>query len=48
MFVARIVGAWMEPAIPRSAWALFRSPPRSDARGRIVLLQHRDPDDHSA
>jgi len=45
MFVARVVGSSMEPTIPRGAWALFRSPPRSDPRGRVVLLQRRDPDD---
>ena len=42
MFVARIVGRSMEPAIPEGAHALFRAPVRGTRQGKTVLVQLRD------
>lgn len=40
MFVARVVGKSMEPAIPDGAYCLFRSPRGGSREGRIVLVWH--------
>ncbi len=37
MFVARVVGRSMEPAIPDGAWCLFAAPVTGTRQGRIVL-----------
>ena len=42
MFVARIVGQSMEPAIPDGAYALFRAPVTGTRQGKTVLVQLRD------
>ena len=42
MFVARVVGRSMEPAIPDGAWCLFAAPVTGTRQGRIVLAALRD------
>ena len=42
MFVARIVGRSMEPAIPDGAYALFRAPVAGTRQGKTVLVELRD------
>ena len=42
MFVARIVGRSMEPAIPDGAYALFRAPVAGTRQGKTVLVQLQD------
>ena len=42
MFVARIVGRSMEPAVPDGAYALFRAPVEGARQGKTVLVQLRD------
>ena len=39
MFVARVIGASMEPLIPDGSWCLFRPCPAGSREGRIVLVQ---------
>ena len=45
MFVARIAGHSMEPAIPDGAYALFRAPVAGTRQGKTVLVQLRDATD---
>ena len=45
MFVARVVGKSMEPAIRDGAWCLFRAPVEGTRQGKIVLVQLRDATD---
>ena len=45
MFVAPVVGKFMEPAIPDGAWCLFRAPVDGTRQGKIVLVQLRDATD---
>ena len=45
MFVARIAGRSMQPAIPDGAYALFRAPVRGTRQGKTVLVQLRDATD---
>ena len=45
MFVARIAGRSMEPAIPDGAHGLFRAPVRGTRQGKTVLVQLRDATD---
>ena len=42
MFVARVVGHSMEPAIPDGAYCLFASPVTGTRQGRTLLVQLRD------
>ena len=42
MFVARVVGHSMEPAIPSGSFCLFRHPVAGSRQGRILLVEHRD------
>ena len=42
MFVARVAGRSMEPAIPDGAWCLFAAPVTGTRQGRTVLVQLRD------
>ena len=42
MFVGKVVGRSMEPAIPDGAWCLFRRDPGGSRQGRYVLAQLRD------
>ena len=42
MFVARVAGRSMEPAIPDGAWCLFAAPVSGTRQGRTVLVQLRD------
>ena len=42
MFVARVAGRSMEPAIPDGSYCLFASPVTGARRGRTVLVQLRD------
>ena len=42
MFVARVVGHSMEPAIPNGAYCLFAAPVTGTRHGRTVLVQLRD------
>ena len=42
MFVARVVGKSMEPAIADGAWCLFRAPVLGTRQGKTVLVQLRD------
>ena len=42
MFVARVVGHSMEPAIPNGAYCLFATPVTGTRHGRTVLVQLRD------
>ena len=42
MFVARVVGKSMEPAIPDGAWCVFRSPVGGTRQGKTVLVQLTD------
>ena len=42
MFVARIVGHSMAPAIPDGAYALFRAPVTGTRQGKTVLVELRD------
>ena len=45
MFVAQVLGKSMEPAIPDSAWCLFRAPVEGTRQGKTVLVQLRDATD---
>jgi type I restriction enzyme, R subunit len=45
MFVTRVVGKSMEPAIPDGAYCLFRSPVEGTREGKTVLVQLRDATD---
>ena len=45
MFVARIQGRSMAPAIPDGAYALFRAPVAGTRQGKTVLVQLRDATD---
>ena len=45
MFVARITGRSMEPAIPDGAYGLFRAPVQGTRQGKTVLVQLRDATD---
>ncbi|MEE8210917.1 MAG: S24 family peptidase, partial [Acidiferrobacterales bacterium] len=45
MFVARVVGKSMEPAIPNGAYCLFAAPVTGTRQGRTVLVQLRDATD---
>ena len=45
MFVARIAGRSMEPAIPDGAYGLFRAPVQGTRQGKTVLVQLRDATD---
>ena len=45
MFVARIAGRSMQPAIPDGAYALFRAPVTGTRQGKTVLVQLRDATD---
>ena len=45
MFVARIAGRSMEPAIPDGAYGLFRAPVRGTRQGKTVLVRLRDATD---
>ena len=45
MFVARVAGRSMEPAIPDGAHGLFRAPVRGTRQGKTVLVQLRDATD---
>ena len=42
MFVARIIGRSMEPAILDGAYALFRAPVAGTRQGKTVLVELRD------
>jgi type I restriction enzyme R subunit len=42
MFVAQVVGASMEPAIPDGSYCLFRAPVEGTRQGKTVLVQLRD------
>ena len=42
MFVARVVGHSMEPAIPNGAYCLFAAPVTGTRHGKTVLVQLRD------
>ena len=42
MFVARVAGRSMEPAIPDGAWCLFAAPVTGSRQGRTVLVQLHD------
>src|SRR5207248_2740347 len=42
MFVARVIGKSMEPAIPDGSYCLFRSPVGGTRLGKTVLVQLRD------
>ena len=42
MFVARVVGHSMEPAVPNGAYCLFAAPVTGTRHGRTVLVQLRD------
>ncbi|HXH06641.1 MAG TPA: HsdR family type I site-specific deoxyribonuclease, partial [Vicinamibacterales bacterium] len=42
MFVARVEGRSMEPAIPDGAWCLFSAPVEGTRQGKTVLAQLRD------
>ena len=42
MFVARVVGKSMEPAIPDGAYCLFTVPVEGTRQGKMVLVQMRD------
>ena len=45
MFVARVVGKSMEPAIPDGAYCLFAAPVEGTRQGKTVLVQMRDATD---
>ena len=45
MFVARVVGESMEPAIRDGSWCLFRAPVEGSRQGKFVLVQLRDATD---
>ena len=45
MFVARIAGRSMEPAVPDGAYALFRAPVEGARQGKTVLVRLRDATD---
>jgi len=45
MFVAQVVGKSMEPAIPDSAWCLFRASVEGTRQGKTVLVQLRNATD---
>ena len=42
MFVAKVVGRSMEPAIPDGSWCLFRAPGEGSRHGKTVLVQLRN------
>ena len=45
VFVARVVGKSMEPAIPDGAYCIFRTPVEGTRQGKTVLVQLRDATD---
>ena len=45
MFVARIAGRSMEPAVPDGAYGLFRAPVEGTRQGKTVLVRLRDATD---
>ena len=45
MFVAKVVGKSMEPAIPDGSYCLFTAPVAGTRQGRTVLVQLRDATD---
>jgi len=45
-FVARVVGESMNRRIPNGAWCLFKANPGGSRQGKVVLVQHRDIQDH--
>ena len=45
-FVARVVGESMNKRIPNGSWCLFKADPGSSRQGKVVLVQHRDIQDH--
>ena len=45
MFVARVAGRSMEPAIPDGAYGLFRAPVEGTRQGKTVLVRLRDTTD---
>ena len=45
MFVARIAGRSMEPAVPDGAYGLFRAPVEGTRQGKTVLVRLRDTTD---
>jgi type I restriction enzyme, R subunit len=45
MFIARVVGKSMEPAIPDGAYCLFRAPVEGTRQNKAVLVQLRDASD---
>jgi phage repressor protein C with HTH and peptisase S24 domain len=45
MFVARVVGKSMEPAIPDGSYCLFSSPVPGTRQGKTVLVKLRDSND---
>ena len=45
MFVARVVGRSMEPAIPNGSYCLFRAPVGGTRQGKTLLVQLRDATD---
>lgn len=47
MFVAKVLGASMEPLIPSGSYCLFRAPRAGSRQGRILLVWHSGIDDPS-
>lgn len=45
-FVTRVIGESMNRRIPNGSWCLFRHDPGGSRRGKVVLVQHRDIQDH--
>ncbi len=43
-FVARVVGAALEPRIPDGAWCVFRAPASAEGSGELAVVSVRDPD----
>ena len=45
-FVARVVGESMNKRIPNGSWCLFKADLGGSRQGKVVLVQHRDIQDH--
>jgi len=45
-FVAKVVGESMNKRIPNGSWCLFKANPGGSRNNKIVIVQHRDIQDH--
>ena len=48
LFVVQVLGESMNRRIPNGSWCVFRANPAGSRQGKIVLVQHRDIQDHDS